>query len=384
MDASGLMIRVGFGATVLAQGLRQKQLDGIGYYSQELARALLHLNSDIYPVVFGQSDTDLGWERSAKAWGKYKTGALISAVVGCAHPGSTNEFDLFHATDHHIPKLRQTPVLATLMDAIPLAHPEWASARLRILKNNLWKHAAHWADHIVTISEYSRDQIIENFGIHEQRISVVPLGVEQRYFDRIEDQYSQHVLQTLGLRAGYFLFVGTLQPRKNLLRVIQAHQALPQVLRQARPLVIVGRNGWGSDSLVRHFHSISDQEPVYWLGRVSDLQKRVLLQNAAALVFPSLCEGFGLPVLEAFASFTPVITSNTTSLPEVAADAAWLVNPFDVEEIAHAMRVLGEEESLSESLRVKGLARARNFTWLACAQATHALYKDIVSGRVKT
>ena len=375
-------MRVGFGASVLARGLQHGQLDGIAYYTQELAHELNGLGCALTPVVFGQAKLQSLEGFTSRHWGRFSTNALISAVTGCSHLGQmgrSRNMDLFHATDHLIPKLRGTPVVATLMDAIPLAHPEWVQSRLRPLQNALWKKTASWAQQIVTISEYSKSQITEHFNIPPNKISVVPLGVDRRYFEPLPSQYSEEVLDSFGLPTQYFIFIGTLQPRKNVLRIMQAHRSLPKEMRQAYPLVIVGRNGWDSEQLIVQLKSAVGHEPIHWLGAVSDSEKRALLQSATALVFPSLSEGFGLPVLEAFASRTPVIASNTTSLPEVAADAALLVNPLEVDEIASAMQALVQNKALVNQLKKLGLSRAEKFTWGACAQATKVVYQKVLS-----
>ena len=147
--------------------------------------------------------------------------------------------DVFHATDHLIPKLSSAPVIATLMDAIPLSHPEWTTIRLAALRRWLLRRSGTWADHVITISDYSKREIVEHFGIAPERISVVPLGVHPRFFERIDQAERAEVLKRLGLRNSSC--VGTLQPRKNLERVLDAHAGLPADLRRAIPLVIVGR-----------------------------------------------------------------------------------------------------------------------------------------------
>jgi alpha-1,3-rhamnosyl/mannosyltransferase len=169
---------------------------------------------------------------------------------------------------------------------------------------------------------------------------------------------------------------------------------LPLALRQAFPLIIVGRNGWGSQELVNRLNaygsggaggsngSSGSASLVRWLQNVDDVAKRVLLQKATALVFPSLIEGFGLPVLEGFASQTPVITSNCSSLPEVAGDAAWLVDPYNVAAMTEAMATLARDESVGQGFVTKGLARARTFTWQTCAQKTIKVYEQVLNKSV--
>jgi alpha-1,3-rhamnosyl/mannosyltransferase len=179
----------------------------------------------------------------------------------------------------------------------------------------------------------------------------------------------------------YFLFVGTLQPRKNVERLLDAHAALPPALQRSVPLLVVGRHGWGCERLVSRLKAHVEGGSVRWLQNVTDLEKRVMLQRSTALVFPSLLEGFGLPVLEGFASQTPVITSNTTSLPEVAADAAWLVNPLSVPDLTQAMAGLATQSNLREQFVSRGLIRARQFTWESCAAATVQVYQTVLNGR---
>ena len=190
---------------------------------------------------------------------------------------------------------------------------------------------------------------------------MVPLGVNPRWFAPPAAGDLTRVRAVHDLPEAYFLFVGTLQPRKNLARVVRAHASLPKALRRAFPLVLVGRMGWGVDDLNRLL-AAADSTEVCWLRYLPDAHLLPVVHQARALVFPSLCEGFGLPVVEAFAAGLPVITSNTSALPEVAQDAALLVDPTDGEAIADAMRRLAEDAALATRLRDKGLIRARDFS----------------------
>lgn len=374
-------MRIGLGVTLLARGLAHQQLDGIGYYTQELAQRLSNVGCEWRPMVFGSTPLAHIESRPIGHLPRYSTSALMSAITGrglVGHRELQGQIDLFHATDHHIPRLPGIPVLATLMDAIPLSHPEWASTRFRSLKNKLWRQASRWADHVVTISDFAKTQIIEHFGVPPNQISVVSLGVDERFYESIDPVVVQRVKQAYNLQRPYFLCVGTLQPRKNIHRVIDAYQSLPDQVLQTHDLVIVGRNGWSSEDLVTRLKSMPPQSGVRWLGGIPDLDKRALLKNATALVFPSLSEGFGLPVLEAFASQTPVIASDTTSLPEIAADAALLIDPFDTSAIAYAMQYMADNPSSAAHLRSKGLARSRQYSWQTCAQQTSAIYQHML------
>ncbi len=374
-------MQIGLGTTLLARGIEHHQIDGIGYYTQELASCLASFNCNWHPMVFGATKIAYIDQRAIHRLPRYSTAALFSSLTGlgfAGHRGLRGQIDLFHATDHHIPRLPDIPVLATMMDAIPLTHAKWANPQLRTFKNKLWLHASSWADHVVTISNYAKNQIVEHFDIASQKISVVPLGVASRFYDRIDSSKLQAVLKAHDLQRSFFLCIGTLQPRKNIQRVIDAYQSLPIVIRQAHDLVIVGRNGWGSDHLVQQLRQLPPESGVRWLGSITDSDKRALLQQATALVFPSLSEGFGLPVLEAFASQTPVITSNTTSLPEIAADAALLIDPYDSSAIAHAMQQLAECPSKAKQLRSQGLVRSRQYSWQNCAMQTSNIYQRML------
>jgi glycosyltransferase involved in cell wall biosynthesis len=379
-------MRVGIGTTVWSRGLELQQLDGIGHYTQEIFSELSKGGTVLKPVVFGSGHTKKIQSLPVARLGRYSVSAGLSAMTGL--PFSLGKqlgsaIDVFHATDHLTPRLRNIPVVATLMDAIPLSHPEWTNQNLRGLKNWLWKKTGQWADHVITISEYSRREITRHFGIPESLITVTPLGVDERYFDRMAAKDVEDVLGKYRINEQYFLFVGTLQPRKNVERIVQAHEALPDQVRQSTPLVIVGRPGWGCNELVAKLNSYPADGSVRWLQNVNDFEKRALMQGATAMVFPSLLEGFGLPVLEGFASQTPVITSNTTSIPEVAADAAWLIDPTNTSQLTEAMATLARESAIADALVTKGLARARLFTWDACAQSTRKVYESVLHGAAK-
>lgn len=375
-------MKVGFGTTVWARGLACHQLDGIGYYTQEVFRRLDQNRAEMQPVIFGESAAETMDGHQSIRLGRYSASAALAAVTGLPFAGSrllSQEVDIFHATDHYTPKLKGLPVVATLMDAIPLSHPQWVRSGLRGLKNWLWRKSGQWADHMITISEFSRTEVAKHFRIPESRITVTPLGVDDRYFERLTGDDADAVLRKYDVPEQFFIFVGTLQPRKNVERIVQAHEALPTAMRARCPLLIVGRNGWGCDDLVAKLNAGTSDGPVRWLQTVNDFEKRVLMQRSTALVFPSLFEGFGLPVLEGFASQTPVITSNSTSLPEVAANAAWMLDPMDVHAMADAMATLAADQALAQDFAAKGLLRARAFTWDACATQTLKVYERVLS-----
>lgn len=371
------LLRVGFGVTALGKGMLRNELDGIGYYTQELGAMLTSKGHQIAPFQFGNAVFDQFLGQPVHHWPGYQKTVLVSALTGMAMPGTSDlkgKVDLFHSTDHFIPRIKSVPHVATLMDVIPLSNPEWMTHRLRKTKNAIWKQSTRWPDHIITISEYSKSQLVEHLGLRSEDISVSYLGVDRRYYERLDPQTIQSCLSKYRLGEGFFLFVGTLQPRKNLDKLVNAHQMLPARVREAFPLVIAGRVGWGDIN----WKTLLGQQHIRWLQHVSDIEKRVLMQSGTAMVFPSLAEGFGLPVIEAFASGLPVIASNTTAIPEVADDAALLIDPENLEMLTDAMMTLATHESRRQHMKQKGLARAAVFTWDACAEATLRAYHKVL------
>lgn len=372
------MIRVGYCTYVLDKGERTGTLDGIGQYTKALGKHLSVSPFDreisLVPFSFGEKRQD------SISLGPHALNALWSSVSGKNFLGAQRlqkAVDLIHATDHHIPRCAPTPVVATVMDVIPLSHPQWVRDEFRTLKNTLWKKSLSWADHIVTISEYSKSEIVKWTDVAEDHISVTPLGVDANWFLRCSEIEISRVRDKYHLPNNFFISLGTLQPRKNIESTILAHRSLSRTERLNTPLVIVGRAGWKCESLI----ALIDQEPhagaVRWLNRVPDEDIPALLQTACALVFPSLLEGFGLPVLEAFASNVPVIAGRSSCLPEVVDDAALLVEPMDIDGIAARMRQVRDDLTLRSELIQLGQRRARQFTWDACAQATANIYRDI-------
>ena len=382
------MIKLGFGTTVLEKGLSRKHMDGIGVYAKNLWEAFGTTGKKgamgIQAVSFGRQNPS---DEARKILGgpihiplSYPAQSARSIISGKAFSGieemETN-IDIFFAPDHHIPKLNHTPVIATIMDAYPLIHPKLVSRRLRRFKNMAFRQASKWADHIITISEYSKQDISKYFDIPDHRISVVPLGVNKHFFERIPEDEKASVLRKYGLKEDFFIFVGTIQPRKNLPRLIEAYESLPSTLREKHQLLIIGHYGWGEEALMHKLGNIGNRDTVRWLEYVNSQELYALLQSAAAMVYPSLYEGFGLPVLEGFASEIPVITSSTTSIPEVAADAALYVNPRESKDIAKKMQEVILNSSLRKTMIQKGMQRAKRYSWRISAEKHIEIFKKI-------
>lgn len=379
-------MRIGVSTTVWAKGAQTGHLDGIGVYTQALWRGLQRARTNgaaltLAPFAFGNDLPELECGRPEKLAPHFSRYALRAALLGAPQSVSARvrkQVDLFHATDHHIPELGGVPVVANVMDLIPLLHPEWVSPRLRRAKNWLFSKTIRSANHIITISEYSKRDLIEHLEIPAKNISVTPLGVDPVYFQRVDDDRRNQVLQKCVLKPGFLLFIGTLQPRKNLMRVLAAHRSLPATMRKDHPLVVVGRIGWGVEELLSELRALEGRGEGRWLDYLPQDEVLALLQSASAIIFPSLYEGFGLPVVEAFAAQCPVITSSSTSLPEVAGDAALLVNPLDESAIAHAMTLTLDDPEQTRHRVKQGLLRAQEYSWDACCEKTLEVYRQVI------
>ncbi|RMO24108.1 MtfB-like family glycosyl transferase [Pseudomonas savastanoi pv. phaseolicola] len=379
---------IGLSCTVWANGERAGHLDGIGIYSRALWQSLDRLGQTedmhVKPYAFGHDLPVIDCGKPEQLARDYRIHAVLSGVLKLPLSNSANiarNVQLFHATDHQIPLIKGVPVVATIMDVIPVLYPEWIKQDLKRLKSWLFTTSIERAEHIITISEYSKQDMVRHLSIAPERISVTPLGVDPVYFERIDTAERDRVLVTHGLKPGFFLVVGTLQPRKNLQRVLEAFQQLPAQVRKEHPLVIVGRDGWSNEELLPQLEALQQRGEGRWLSYLPQKEVLSLLQSAGALVFASLYEGFGLPAIEAFAAQCPLIASNNSSLPEVTGDAAWAVDPHNADSISAAMLDVLERPEERERKVQRGLERARHFSWDACAQNTLDIYRKVLAAR---
>jgi alpha-1,3-rhamnosyl/mannosyltransferase len=373
-------LAVGLGTTMIEPGLTGGRLDGIGVYTRALLRFLPEAGCAPAPYSWPRLYADA----SAISVGQpmpqsFEAASLVELVTPRAHRVHMPA-DLFHVTDYRVVRM-DCPVVATLHDALPIKYPEWCNPRLRGLKNWMQRKAAQKADHVIALSHFAIDELVECFGVDERRVSVVPCGVDDEWLEAPDPRAVAATLDANGLRPGYFLFVGTLQPRKNIGRLVEAYRALPAFVRAERQLVIVGSAGWRCEELLRQIRAAQEGgEQVVWLDGLHDVgDLRHVYAGAGVFVFPSLYEGFGIPLLEAFASKVPVVASNTSSVPEVSAGAALEVDPLDVGALADAMLALVREPLLRERCIAAGRARAEQFTWHATARQTAAVYRAVLS-----
>ena len=368
-------LRIGLSTTTTEPGLTGGRLDGIGVYSKALLAALPAAGVSVQPYSFGPAQHISVGRRMPLPFALATLRDLATPALVRQHM----DVDLYHATDYRIVRMDR-PIVATLHDALPIAYPEWCNPKQRRLKNWLQVKAARKADHVIAVSQFAVAELVQCFGVDERRISVVHNGVDAAWLEAPDAAARDATLARHDLRQGYYLFVGTLQPRKNVERILQAYLGLPAVIRAARQLLVVGQPGWRSADLQRQLRAAAERgENVRWLDRLTDeTQLRHLYAGAGALVFPSLYEGFGIPVVEAFAARLPVVASNASSLPEVCAGAALEVDPLSVADIGRAMLDVVRDEALRGKLVAAGERRALQLTWRETARKTVAVYEDIL------
>ena len=373
-------INVGLGTTMIEPGLTGGRLDGIGVYTNALLRHLPATGCTVTPWSWPRARGGAGGISVGQAFPySFEAATLLDLVTPAAHRVHM-PLDVFHVTDYRVVRM-DCPVVASLHDALPIKHPEWCNPRLRALKNQLQAKAARKADHVIALSHFAIPELVECFGVDERRVTVVPCGVDESWLTPPAPEATRATLAAHQLQPGYFLFVGTLQPRKNVERLLAAWLMLPAPVCAERALVIVGAPGSRSEALVASMQSArAAGENLVWLDRLTDQEQlRHLYAGAGVFVFPSLYEGYGIPVLEAFASNVPVVASNTTSLPEVAGDAALLVDPLSAGELAEAMRTLAQDSVARTRCIAAGRARAEQLTWQNTARLTANVYRAVLS-----
>jgi glycosyltransferase involved in cell wall biosynthesis len=266
--------------------------------------------------------------------------------------------DLFFSPGYNTPLFCASPFVFTICDLSHIYCPENSSPMIRLYYATVAKRACQRASRILTISEFTRRQIVEWSGVPSEKIVNVQCGVDFTAYHPGED--------SCGLPFPYLLCVSNRKRHKNEFRVVEAFAK--SGLAAELHLVFTGDRAANIGKWIER-HRVTTA--VHFVGRVPESRLPLLYRGAEALVFPSLYEGFGLPLLEAMASGTPAVTSNTTALPEVAGDAALLVDPTSVEQIAVAMRQVISDSSLRRQLREKGLARAVQFSWKSTAARVH-------------
>lgn len=359
---------------ILLHGLQAGNRSGTGRYTCELAAALARLENA--PDVFCLWPRDMpspAPEENIRLvrLASSSLGRFWNEQVASKHLARKYEVDLVHYPASVAGRPSAVPQVVTVHDLCYKRHPEWFSYS-RVLYYRMFMDAGiRHAARIIADSMATAEDIHEFLGVPSSRIDIIPLGVSPLFHPASEEDRTR-LRNRYALPEAFFLFVGTLEPRKNLPRLMEAWASLGDDIPD---LVIAGRTGWKTNPGAWGTAAETMQAKIHFLDHIPQDLLPALYSEAKAFIWPSLMEGFGLPVLEAMACGTPVITSNTSCLPEVVGDAALTVDPADVHALADAMETLWEDRGLQNALRVKGLERATMFTWERTAAMTLETYR---------
>jgi glycosyltransferase involved in cell wall biosynthesis len=369
-------------------GIRQEA--GIGQYARNLVNAMLAQDADNkYTLITSGRPTKEHLFPTASnvrgrsvflpdrylniLWYRWRVPFYANFFTGPA--------DIYHGLDFVLPPLAgNARKVVTVHDLAFLQHPETAVPSLAAYLNKVVPESVAAADVVAAISHTTKQALIEHYKTPAEKITVIPCGIAP-HFKRITDpillEATRHKFR---LKRPFVLCVGTLEPRKNHLGLIKAFYEVQQRKENSAILAIAGGKGWLYEETLNTVKELKLENKVRFLGRVSDLELITLYSLADVFAFPSFFEGFGIPPLEAMACGAPVITSNTSSLPEVTGDAAIQVDPYDIHAIANAISRLLGDKHLQEKLRQKGYLQAKQYTWSNAAHKMLSVYQKLYNG----
>ncbi len=350
---------------------------GSGQYAFEILKNLEKINSDNeYTVLIPTPPrNDLPKERTNWKYRVLKPNKLWTRIaLPLALYTSKNKPDVFFSPTHYIPRFSPVKRVCAIFDLAYLHFPEMFNQRDLYQLKNWTKYSIENSYKILAISEFTTQDIVENYKVSQEKIMVTPLGYDSARFTVHSSQYTDKAKKKYGIEGDYIIYIGTIQPRKNLVRLIEAFSKLTPSFDVK--LVIVGkttgpgRQGWKYEDILNAPKQFGVEGRVIFTGFAPTDDLPPLLSGSKLFVLPSLWEGFGIPVLEAMACGTPVVVSNVSSLPEVAGDAGTFIDPYSVDSIKEGIEGLLKDEKLRQKKIQLGLERVNKFSWENCARKT--------------
>lgn len=381
-------------------------LTGIGYYTKNLVNSLsLHpevtdlklLSHGLLsePINNRSSDNQMDRDPQIEAHdkkpsfiGKLRPIAsrsstlveLYDAATSLAAKISLRKYasnDIFHSPDFQFAAF-PGKIVVTIPDLSTITFPEFHPASRVTYINRHIKRAIERADHIVTISDFVKSEINEKLGVSNDRMTTIYPGVDRDFSPITEDEFKAAAIAPPVKYKNYFLFVSTIEPRKNLSGLLEAYKCYQETQgSSALPLIVVGLPGWNSADIHRDLSKLAQTGKVIYCGYVDRDKLRVLIAGSRALLFPSLYEGFGLPVIEAMKSGTAVLTSKNSAMAEISGGAALLVSPYQKEDICDSIIRLHRDDRLVKKAESAGIKVSNEFSWERCASQTVSLYKSL-------
>ncbi|MDQ3098564.1 MAG: glycosyltransferase family 4 protein [bacterium] len=350
---------------------------GSGMYAYQVLKHLYELDSwNEYTIYLKHTPIrDMPEER--KNW-KYKVIGPEKLWTQFALPLRLfidgKKLDLFFSPGHYAPRFCPCKTVISVLDTAYLRFPEYFKKSDLIQLKSWSKYSIKKASHILTISESSKQDIVKYYGIEPHKVTVTYLGYDTETFKPVEDQEKiRTVLDKYGFKQPYILYLGTLQPRKNIVRLIQAFKDLISQDNYSHiglKLVIVGKKGWLYQEIFSEVKKLQLEDVVVFTGYITDDEKPAILSGAVLYTLPSLYEGFGIPVLEAMACGTPVVVSRISSLPEVVGEYGVLIDPYNIKSISDGLKLLVNDTTLREQMKQSGLKWVKQFDWMHTARTT--------------
>ncbi|MGI8689730.1 MAG: glycosyltransferase family 4 protein [Thermomicrobiales bacterium] len=378
---TGLSIGVNAHLLSFVPGYRRA---GISQYTEQIVRHLMETlprSNDGLTIFAGPGALPDGYVPDGVRWvpSRLPTGQAPGRILWeqIVAPVATTQahLDVLFCPVNVVPLAGPVPSVVTVHDLAFLAYPEAFHAAKRWYLTAMTRLSVRRARHIIAVSAHTRDDLVHHFGVRPERVTVIPNAADERYRPADDADAITRFKAANTLPDRFILFVGTVEPRKNLRRLIEAFALLSDNNPDVK-LVIVGASGWLTSDLAPLVQSRGLSNRIIFTGYVSDDELPRWYQAATVFCYPSLYEGFGLPVLEAMACGTPVVTSRTSSLPEVAGDAALLVDPTDVRGLADALQALLADDARRQAMSEAGIARSHAYSWERTAAATLTVIRD--------
>lgn len=375
----------------LADKIPYEKRRGWGIYSYNLLKALLKIdNENVYHCFYnifrkGSRDSIIhSNNNNLKNFIWPIPGRIMFLLWEKLRILAADDFltkaDILHIPYEFLPKVRRVRTVVTVHDVTFLKHPENLNQNFVKRFTKRINHVAQHADIIIADSENTKQELIYFTNIDEDRVRVIPLGVDKCFMQSFSRDRINSIMKQYKITEPYILFVGAADEDKNLERLAMAFARIREKHKKLH-LVFAGSSGWGYERLKEKLVALNIKNGILFTGFIPFADLPLLYSGASILAIPSLHEGFGLPALEAMACGTPVLCSNISSLPEVVGDAAVQIDPYKVDEIADGLQSILESESLRKSLIKKGIERSKQFTWENTAQKVINLYMEIADGK---
>ncbi len=358
------------------------ELGGNESYATNLIEALAEIDQTNLYTLFVTKAAAI--KRFADRWPNFQVKLtlphtpLVRIPLTLSRELRRHPVDLLHV-QYTAPPFAPCPIVSTVHDLAFEHLPETFNRRSWMQMRLTVRRTARRAAHIITVSDYSRDDIIRTYKIPPERITVTHEAAPAHFAPVDDPAELKRVRDQYGITRNYVLSLSSIQPRKNLVRLIEAYTQLRRANADERfpQLVLAGKRGWLEHETFRAAGQSAITKDILFTGYVPDRDLTGLYSGALCFVYPSYFEGFGLPLVEAMQCGVPVIAGNRTSVPEVVGDAGFLFDPFSTDELANAIKRLVDNPSLCAALRDKGLARAKTFSWQSTARQTLRVYQQV-------